>query len=459
MRRACRLCLLPVALLAVVQARAQQPARSVPAAPLAKAEDVGMSAERLARVKDVMQRHVQAGTIPSAVTLVARKGRVVHLEAYGVKSADKSVATTKDTVYTVASLSKPVTAVAALILMEEGKLRLADPVSRFIPEFKGARVKSPEVEPPGTPAGMHSWATKCSPTGTGARWSNPPLPPPAVPGAGGGAGRGAADPGREAQPQTVAASRDITIRDILTHTSGLWSIGVPNPGVPNGDAPGATLKAVVQEYAKVPLDFQPGTKWAYSNRAAFDVLARTIEIVSGQSFDVFLRDRVFVPLGMKDTGFHPQTDARDARLYRAQPLTAIGTSTTFFSGSAGLSTTAEDLWRFAQMLANHGELNGARVLSPSTVEMMATNHVGDLFPGNSGISGCGTGHGLGVVTVQDPIAAGLRVPAGSFGWEGQGTHRFWVVPKEDMVLVMLVPQNGMYVRWDFENAVAQAVIH
>ena len=347
-----------------------------------------------------------------------------------------------------------------MILMEEGKLRLADPVSRFIPEFKGTgRVKTPEPEVPGTPAGLHVLATKCSPAGTDARWSSPrgwvpPTPARSAPVVVRAAPRRCA----KAPPQTVPASRDITIRDILTHTSGLWSIGIPNPGVPNGDAPGATLSSVVLQYAKVPLDFQPGTKWAYSNRAAFDVLARVIEIASRQSFDEFLRERIFVPLGMKDAGYHPQTDARATRLYRGQALTAIGSSTTFFSGSAGLSMTADDLWRFAQMLDNRGEFNGVRLLSPATVDMMAANHVGDMFPGNSGISGCGTGHGLGVVTVQDPIAAGLRVPAGAFGWEGQGQHRFWVFPKEHMVLVMLVPQNGIYVRWDFENAVRQAVV-
>ena len=414
-----------------------------------------MSTGRLARVGEAMQRHIDAGTMTSAVTLVARRGRIVRFQAYGTRDAEKKVPTTTDTIYTVASLSKPVTAIAAMILMEEGKLRLADPVSRFIPEFKGSgRVKAPEPELPGTPAGLHVLATKCSPAGTGARWSSPVPPTPGAV----AAGRGGANAADQAPAQTVPASRDITIRDILTHTSGLWSIGIPNPGVPNGDAPGATLSSVVLQYAKVPLDFQPGTKWAYSNRAAFDVLARVIEIASGQPFDKFLEDRIFEPLGMKDAGYHPQTDARASRLYLGQPLTAIGSSTTYTSGAAGLSMTAEDLWRFAQMLDNRGEFGGTRIVSPATVDMMASNHVGEMFPGNSGISGCGTGHGLGVVTVQDPVAAGLRVPAGAFGWEGQGTHRFWVFPKEDMVLVMMVPQNGMYVRWDFENAVRQAVL-
>jgi CubicO group peptidase (beta-lactamase class C family) len=403
----------------------------------AKPEDVGLSSERLARIHEAVQRHIDAGSLAGAVTLVSRNGRIAHLEAHGLIDVEAKRPMPRDGVFRLASMSKPVTAVAVMMMLEEGKLRLNDPVSRFIPEFKSAKVA---VARPGARGG-------------------------AAPPAGPQAGRGGPPP----EVDLVSATREITIRDLLTHGSGLMSGGLGNAaaGQAAARAPSDTLATYVPKLGAVPLDFQPGTLWRYSGLAGFDVLSRVVEVASGKTFDQFLRERLFDPLGMKDTGFTltAAIQPRLVPLYRRGPnglerspdQTGLS-SATYFSGAGGLVSTAEDYAQLATMLVMGGELNGKRYLSPRTIELMASNHTGDLAGGQMGMSPRGIGFGLGVQVVEDPVAADRRVTKGAWGWAGAYGTNVHIEPAAGMVTIILMQTSTPALQRDFENAVAQAVI-
>jgi len=426
------LCAVSVALLGVLLGAAPP---GVPAA--TKAEDVGMSAERLQRIHETVAKHIEAKDVAGAVTLVARRGKIVQFEAQGFADVDSKKPMAKDSIFRLASMSKPITAVAVMMMIEEGKVRLTDRVSAFIPEFKTMKVAVAKgttdkpVQMPGFGRG------------------GPPTAPPEF--------------------DLVPAAREITVMDLLTHTSGLMSGGVS--GIEQGKlaprGPGDTLGNYIPKLAQTPLDFQPGTLWRYSGRYGFDVLARIVEIVSGQPYDQFLQKRLFTPLGMKDTGFAP-TPERMARVATVYQRTPDGTlrpapnsnqliSGTYFSASGGLMSTAEDYLQFAQMLVNGGALNGRRYLSPKTVELMTANHTGDMVNGQFGRPAHGMGFALGVQVWLDPVAADRRVSPGSYGWEGAyGTLQI-MDPMEKMVeIIMMQGANGPLQR-DFENAVRQAL--
>jgi len=414
--------------------------------PVGKAEDAGMSSERLARVRDAVQRHVDSGAVPGVVTLVARNGRIVHFEAQGLLEVETKKAMPKDGVFRLASMSKPITAVAVMMLVEEGKIRLSDPVSTFIPEFKQAKVAVAKAAAPGT---------------------TPATAPPAA-GPGGGRGRG----GPAVELEVVNATRPITVRDLLTHTSGLMTSGGPANGQSLGGAaaqrrPEDTLATYIPRLGAVPLDYQPGTLWRYSGLAGFDVLSRIVEVASGLPFDRFLQQRLFDPLGMKDTGF-PLTGAKASRVVPMYRRTAEGfvkqpdqsglSSATYFSGAGGLSTSAEDYLQFAQMLLNGGELNGRRYLSPRTVALMSSNHTGDMVAGQFGRPAKGVGFGLGVQVVEDPVAADLRVGKGAWGWAGAYGTNVHIDPTERMVTIIMMQTSVGPLQRDFENAVMQSII-
>jgi CubicO group peptidase (beta-lactamase class C family) len=416
--------------------------------PIGKPEDVGMSSERLARVTQVMQSYVEAHQVTGAVSIVARRGKVVYFDTAGSMDLEHNTPMRKDAIFRMASMSKPVTGVAIMMLVEEGKVRLTDPVSRFIPEFKNLEVAQPK---PGAAAAA---ARRTPQQGSG---TEPPSP---------AAARGR----RDAPPpefDEVPAIREITVRDLLTHTSGLESSGLGNREA-SRRAPRKgtdTLAAYVPQLGQGPLDFQPGTQWSYSLLSGMETLGRIVEIASGQTFDVFLKTRLFDPLGMKDTGFVVPDDKlpRLVTLYERNDtggFTKLGTpgwldTKTLFSGGGGLYSTAEDYLQFAEMLVNNGELNGKHFLAPRTVDLMATSHVGDLY---SAGGRKGMGWGLSVEVVMDPILANRRSSAGSFGWDGAfGTH-FWVDRKEKLTGVMLVQETGGQMTRDFENAVMQAIV-
>ncbi len=402
------------------------------ALPASKPEEVGLSSERLQRINQLVQQYIDQRQITGAITMVSRKGRVAHFEAIGKMDLEANAPMRKDAIFRIASMSKPITGVAILMLMEEGKVRLADPVSRFIPEFKNSTVAILKT--------------------TGA--------PPAA--------RAPGQPAPEPEIYTVPAEREITIRDLMTHTSGLESGGAGSRAgarmSPRSTA--SNLQAYVPTLGQVPLDFQPGTRWSYSALAGIETLGRIVEIASGLTFDQFLTQRIFAPLEMTDTAFFPTDDRtarivtlydqRDGKLVRTETPSWLATRT-LFSGGGGLWSTAEDYMRFGQMLANGGVLNGKRLLSPRTVDLMASNHVGDLYTG-IGQRTKGMGFGLTVDVVLDNIAAGRRVSSGSFGWGGAFGTYFWVDRKESLVGLLMVQESVGQLRTDLENAVMQAII-
>ncbi|MFO0845660.1 MAG: serine hydrolase domain-containing protein [Gemmataceae bacterium] len=407
--------------LALLALAAAGPAWSREELPRAKPEDVGVSSERLGRIGEAVKRHIDGRRIAGAVTLVARKGRVVHFEAHGLADVETKKPMAREALFRMASSTKPVTGVAVLMLVEEGKVRLTDPVSRFVPEFKNQMVA---VEKGG-------------------------------------------------KVELVRPERPVTIRDLMTHTSGLGSGGVGTRQVapatvrPSGDD---TLESYVARMAKVPLDFQPGSQWRYSGLAGIDALSRVVEVASGLPYDEFLRKRIFNPLGMTNTSFHPgpgvpadrlaavHRPAGD-RLEKVAPFFSF--PKTYHSGAGGLISKAEDYFRFGQMLANGGELNGKRLLSPRAVGLLSSNHVGEMFGGQLGRPK-GMGFGLTVEVVTDPVRAGTFRSEGSYGWDGAfGTH-FWVDSKAKLVAVILMqapagPVAGGVQR-DFETAVMQALV-
>jgi len=395
------------------------------ATPTARPEEVGLSAERLHRINDLIQRHIDAGTFSGAVTLVARQGRIAHLEAQGLMDIESRKPMQKDAIFKIMSMTKPVVGVSIMMMIEEGKVRLTDPVSKFIPELKDLKVAVPMAAPP-APAG----------------------------------GRGGA---AETRYYTVPAEREITIRDLMTHTSGLVSGGLSGTEARKVALKGKeSLADYIPRLGGVPLDFQPGTRWAYSAQAGFDTLARVVEIVSGMPFDQFTKTRIFDPLGMKDTFFYPADGnprmvTRYARGQGGQ-LEKQGLANFFngayFSGGGGLMSTAEDYMQFAQMLLNGGRLNGKVLLSPRTVEMMGSVHAPDTLPGRPR----GEGYGLSMRVVNDPVARNTFLSQGSFGWSGAyGTH-FWIDPKEKIVAVLMTQTPNPEIRGDFENAVMYALV-
>jgi len=397
--------------------------------PSDKPEAVGLSSERLQRINQMIQRYIDAGEITGAITMVSRRGKVAHFESQGQMDLEKTTPMRKDAVFRIASMSKPITAVAILMLMEEGRLRLTDPASKFIPEFTDTKVAIETA--------------------------------PYRPAANG-------QPARDAAYYTMPAERAITIRDLLTHTSGLES-GTLGNRIGARMSPrntSLTLEKYVPTLGQVPLDFQPGSRWSYSLLAGMETLGRIVEVASGMTFDQFLKQRLFDPLEMTDTTFVPSDaqlaravtlyDGRDGKLVRLDTPGWLSTKT-LFSGGGGLWSTAEDYLRFGQMLANGGVLNGKRILSPRTVDLLATNHVGDLYTGTGGRVN-GLGFGLGVDVVLDNAASGRRVSNGTFAWGGAFGTYFWVDRKEAIVGVLMVQEPVNSLRTDFQNAVMQAII-
>jgi CubicO group peptidase (beta-lactamase class C family) len=333
----------------------------------------------------------------------------------------------KDTIFQIMSMTKPVVGVSIMMLVEEGKIHLNDPVSKFIPAFKDLKVAIPQP----------------------------------APGAAQGAGRGAGP--AEPRYYTVPAEREITIRDLLTHTSGLVSGGLSVTEARKVALKGKeSLADYIPRLGGVPLDFQPGSRWAYSAQAGFDTLARVVEVVSGLPFDQFTRTRIFEPLGMKDTFFYPLANPRMVSRYIRNQVGALEKATNvpnfqngvYFSGGGGLASTAEDYFQFAQMLLNGGHLNGKVLLGRRTVEMMASVHAPDTLQGRPR----GEGFGLSMRVVNDPVTRNTFISQGSFGWSGAYGTIFWVDPKEKIVGVLMAQTPNNELRADFQDAVMQALV-
>jgi CubicO group peptidase (beta-lactamase class C family) len=388
-------------------------------------ESVGVSAERLKRLDAGMQRFIDEGRLAGVTTLLARRGKIINFNAYGKKDVRAADQVQRDSIFRIYSMTKPISGVAMMMLYEEGKWRLDDPVSRYIPEFAKLQVYVGD-----------------NPDGT---------------------------------MKLEDARRSMTMREIMTHSAGLGYVLnsanavdrlVIKEQILNPVAP---LQTMIDKLAKTPLMAQPGTRWYYS--IAVDVQGYLVEKLSGQPFAEYLQSRLFGPLGMKDTGFFvPKAKvARLARVHTDGPGgklappsdDAIDVTTPPLgpSGGGGLFSTLDDYMRFAQMMANGGEFDGTRYLSPRTVQMMRTNHLqADALK----TVRPGTGWGLGFRTVIDAAAAGEPVADGTFDWYGIAGTWFWIDPTTDLVFVGMIQHRGRAndeIRNLSRNLVYQALVN
>ena len=391
--------------------------------PIADAESVGMSTERLQRIDVAMQRHIDAGKIQGAVTALARRGKVVHFEAHGLMDVEAKRPMDRDAIFIMMSSTKAVLGVAAMMMVEEGLIRPSDPVGKYIPELAEMQVavlKDPADED------ISPWRV---------------------------------DRGNAPAHRLVPAKTPITIEHLLTHSSGLMSGGLGAAVSGRGKQERGTLARYIPTLGEVPLDFQPGSRRAYSGTTGLDVVARIIEIVSGTPFNEFVQSRILDPLGMNDTHYNvPPSKASRRVVIHGREMAGADRVTAYFSGSFGLSSTAKDYLHFQQMLLNGGELFGRRLLSPHTVELMASNHVSHLSVGPSRKGGAGRGAGYAFGVITDPIAAGSRRSAGAFGSGGAFGTVSWTDPVEEIAAVIMLQQPYGAAIYDFENAVRQAII-
>ncbi len=367
--------------------------------PRAVPEDVGMSTSRLGRIAPVIQHYVDDGKIPGALTMIAREGRLVHFEKFGTQDVATAKPIAFDTIFRIYSMTKPITSIAVMMLYEEGHFQLGTPVSELIPAFKDMQVYT----------------------------------------------EGGAD--------IVDAETEMTIKHLLTHTSGLIYGG-------NGDHPinqryreadyyRGDLAYMAQELGKIPLFCHPGRAWNYG--MSTDVLGHLVEVVSGMSFAEFLKTRIFDPLGMNDTAFSVPDEEADRYMTLYEPAedggiqvienapVSSGPLSFFHSGGAGLQSTAADYLRFCQMLLNDGELDGERLLGRKTVELIRVNHISEDWQPLER-TGCGFGLGFAVVTdVADTHSLGSL---GTYSWGGLASTTFWIDPAEDLIGILMTQLIG-----------------
>jgi len=397
--------------------------------PQAAPDDVGLSPQRLERMSALMQHAVDAGDIPGAVVMIARRGKLVYQGAFGMQDKAKGVPMALDSIFRAYSMTKPIVSVAAMSLVEEGRLGLHEPIAKYLPEFKDMTVAVESFNPA---------------TGAGSFY-------------------------------TIPAKRKITVHDLLRHTSGLtYGVFLPKDTQLRKLYDGANLwtqpnlDAFCKALAKIPLRYEPGTTWEYSHST--DVLGRVVEVASGQPLDAFVAERVLKPLGMVDTGWWVPAD----KLHRfAQPapgtennwlpeaLYDFSKPATLFPGGHGMVTTAADYLRFSQMLANGGELDGVRILSPLTVRYMASDHVlGSGIARGNFLPGFGYGFGLGFgVRLEQGQSDWMGTP-GEFFWGGYAGTFFFIDPKEQLVPVMMfqAPEKRQHYRVLFRSVVYQAIV-
>jgi len=396
--------------------------------PNTQPEDVGLSSARLQRLSDALQGYVDDGKLAGAVALVARHGRVAYLESVGFRDMESGSPMQEEAIFRIASQTKALVSVGIMILQEQGLLLITDPLGKYLPEFRATTV---------------------------------------------------AEPGENGGYEIVDAKRPITIRDLLTHTSGIgygdgiagdrWAeVGIQGWYFAGRDEP---IGATVKRMATLPFDAQPGERFVYGY--SIDILGVVIERVSGLTLDEFLRAKIFEPLGMHDSHFYlPQSKIdRLAVVYSAteegglerapDPGGMVGQGAYVegprksFSGGAGLLSTANDYARFLQMLLNGGELNGERILSRKTVQLMTVNHVGELRVSD------GVSFGLGFSVVEDLGARGSPGSIGEYGWGGAYHSTYWVDPEEQLVVVyftQLIPTNNLDDHGKLRTLVYQALV-
>jgi len=415
--------------------------------PSADPEAVGLSSDRLERFSAAMEKGVEAGDFQGAVAAVARNGKIAFFESYGLRNNEAGEPMEDDTIFRIASMTKAITGVAVMILYEEGQFTLNDPVSKFIPSFKNPRVlvdgnkagdksagkKDEKGEKSGSKEYDEQWLKD--------NWDSLSEEEQAqVIASYYDKGKGSPD------AETEPANRPITIRDLLRHTAGLSY----NPG--NIWEPGDDLGTMIDNLAAKPLISQPGTRFEYG--LSIDVLARLVEVVSGQSFDVFIKERILDPLEMNDTGFQVPMDqaARLVSMPKDETSSKKGgkmyTEESYLSppvvlmGGTGLVSTTMDYLRFCQMLLNNGELDGERILGRKAVELMHADHMNDVTEKNSG-SKTGDDFHFGLTFGIDgkPGDRGELGSEGAYWWGGAYGTTFWIDPKENLVGVFMV--NGV----------------
>ena len=395
---------------------------------VAKPETVGMSSERLGRLTETLQDYVDGGRLAGAVAIVARRGQIAYLEAVGHRDKEAASPMTRDVIFRIASQTKALVSVGVMMLQEEGVLLITDPIGKYLPEFMMTTVAQPN-------------------------------------------GRDGYD--------VVAAKRPITIRDLLTHTAGIsygsgpagdkWNeAGITGWYFANRDEPAGDVMA---RLAKLPLDAHPGEQWIYGYNT--DILGVMIEKITGQTLGVFLSERVFGPLGMDDTHFFLPSSKSDriAAVYSStehggierapDPGHMVGQGAYLdgprksFSGGAGLLSTASDYATFLQMMLNGGELDGTRILTRRTVDVMTVDHTGEIEFRN------GQGFGLGFSIVMDPGTSGLPSSVGEYGWGGAYHSTYWVDPQEEMVVVyltQLIPARDIDDHGKLRTLVYQSIV-
>ncbi len=399
--------------------------------PVAEPEAVGVSSERLNRVDTLMQDYIDDQAIAGAVISVTRQGKLFYHKAFGYADVENGIPMKTDTIFRIASMTKAITSVAVMMLQEEGKLRILDPVGKYLPEYMETTVVEVNED------GSHD---------------------------------------------IVPAKRPITIRDLLSHSSG---VGRGTPGVTQtqwqkaGFTAGSTnrytkpIREFVREMAKLPMNAHPGERWTYG--FSTDILGALIEVVSGKPLDVFFKERIFDPLDMKDTHFFLPVEKSDrfAKLYAAKVgggIVLAGSDTSdrdqgvfidgprvCFSGGGGLVSTARDYTRFLEMVINEGTLFGERLLSRKSIELMAADHLGDIeIPGRSGQS-----FGLAFAIVEDVGARGWIGSEGELTWGGAYHTIYWIDPQEDMTITYMTqlrPARGLNDRERLRTMIYQAII-
>jgi len=388
-------------------------------------EEVGMSDDGLNRLSDVIGQFIAEGKIPGAVVGVSRRGKVIFLEAQGVANEDTRAPMQQDSLFQMASSTKPVLGVAAMMMIEDGLFKPGDTVESYIPEFKGIQV-----------------AVLKEPT-------DQDVSPEYVL--------------EEAPPhRLVDTHRPITIHDLLTHTSGLASYGL-GMAVSNRDWQDESLATWIRKLAAGPLDFQPGTRWVYSPLAGLDVVARIIEIVSGTPFNEFVAERIFDPLDMKDTHWIlPEEKTPRLVVFGGDKGAFRGdkggfrTTGRYFSGSVGLISTARDYLHFEQMLLDGGELFGKRLLSPESIALMSGNQVGTLYREKGDTEGLGFGYTVAIEL--DPEKAQSPRSAGAFGWGGAFGTMSWTEPKRELTVVIMVQQATEDLHIEIARAISEAIV-
>lgn len=395
---------------------------AAPPLPMAKnPEEVGLSSLQLARIEEVTREHMKAGLVPGAVMLVARRGKIAWYKAIGLRDRDAADPMREDAIFRIYSMTKPIVSIAAMMLVEEGRMQITDPVSKYLPELKGMKVGVEKV-----------------------------------------------DASSKSTLELVDTDREMTIQDLLRHTSGLIYGGRGKSAVNEAYAQAkigdrtANTQELVSRVSKLPLRFSPGARWEYG--ISTDVLGRVIEVIEKKTLGEVLEARILRPLDMVDTAFFVSADklGRAAQPWQRpgiqpSPRFDVSQKPIFESGGGGLVGTTEDYLRFTLMLANGGEFQGKRLVGRKTVEFMTADHLGKTpAPLPPGI-----GFGLGFEVRTTLGEAGMAGSVGEYGWSGNAGTIFWIDPKEDLIAIYMVQvaeSDRIMLRNQFRSMVKAAII-